>query len=87
MRDFAEGVGLLTGWPQPAVVEDQPVAAVEEVKIEVADAKSKQQLKDRAAKIYKQHVEIVKLRHELTAAAEEKKQLEEEIKTRSEEVY
>ena len=29
----------------------------------------------------------MKLRHELTAAAEEKKQLEEEIKTRSEEVY
>ena len=72
---------------QPAVVEDAPAAPSEETKTEAADGKTKQQLKDRAAKIYKQHVEIVKLRHELTAAAEEKKQLEDEIKARSAEVY
>ena len=52
-----------------------------------ADAKSKQMLKDRAAKIYKQHMEIVKLRHELEAAVEEKNTVELEIKSRSEEVY
>ena len=51
------------------------------------DPKSKQQLKDRAAKIFKQHCEIVKLRHELESANEEKKQLEEEVKSRNEEFY
>ena len=53
----------------------------------VTDAKSKQMLKDRAAKIYKQHMEIVKLRHELEGAMEEKKTVEQEIKSRNEEVY
>jgi len=52
-----------------------------------SDPKSKQLLKDRAAKIYKQHVEIVSLRHQLEAANEEKINLEHEIKTRNEEVY
>ena len=44
-------------------------------------------LKDRAAKIYKQHMEIVKLKHELEMAMEDKKTVEEEIKVRNEEVY
>ena len=44
-------------------------------------------LKDRAAKIYKQHMEIVKLKHELEGALDEKKTIEEEIKVRNEEVY
>lgn len=48
---------------------------------------SKHTLKERAAKIYKQHMEIVKLRHELTSAIEEKQALEQEIKSRNQEVY
>ena len=50
-------------------------------------AKQKQALKDRQAKIFKQHVEIVSLKNDLKTAVEEKAQLEQEIKSRSEEVY
>ena len=52
-----------------------------------SDPKKAQLLKDRAAKIFKQHMEIVKLREELAKASEEKKQIEEELKSRTDEVY
>ena len=44
-------------------------------------------MKDRAAKIYKQHAEIIKLKSALETAIEEKKQLEDEVRSRSDEVY
>ena len=52
-----------------------------------ADPKKIQLLKDRAAKIYKQHMEIVKLKDELKHAIEEKQSIEEEIKARNDEFY
>jgi len=71
---------------QPVSSAEAPVTADEGTTL-LADAKTKQLLKDRAAKVYKQHVEIVNLRHELEKAVEEKKSLEDEIRSRSEEVY
>jgi septal ring factor EnvC (AmiA/AmiB activator) len=43
--------------------------------------------KEDRAKIFKQHMEIMKLREELINAAKEKQSLEEEIKARNQEVY
>ena len=44
-------------------------------------------MKERAAKIYKQHLEIQGLKAEMRRAAEEKATLEDEIKNRNEEMY
>ena len=51
------------------------------------DADTKSTLKERAAKIYKQHIEIQKLKAELNRATEEKATVEDEIKNRNEEMY
>ena len=51
------------------------------------DGETKATLKERAAKIYKQHLEIVKLKQELKNASEEKAAVEDEIKNRNEEIY
>ena len=51
------------------------------------DGESKATLKERAAKIYKQHLEIQKLKEELRSATDEKVSLEDEIKNRNEEMY
>ena len=52
-----------------------------------SDPKKAQLLKERAAKIFKQHVEIMKYREELKLAMEDKEQIEAELKARSDEVY
>ena len=51
------------------------------------DGETKATLKERAAKIYKQHLEIVKLKQELKNASEEKAAVADEIKNRNEEIY
>lgn len=51
------------------------------------ESKQSKPSKDQRAKIFKQHMEIMKLREELQNALTERQQLEEEIKARREEVY
>jgi len=45
------------------------------------------QIQENAMKVFKQHLEIVKLKEELEAALREKEELEEEVSSRSKEVY
>ena len=76
----------------PATTETETVAAQPgqgslPISSDSVDPNTKQTLKDRAAKIYKQHAEIIKLKSALETAIEEKKQLEDEVRSRSDEVY
>ena len=66
-----------------------PAADEDEGKDEDSKDKKKKQpaSKAHAAKIFKQHLEICKLKTELTNAIKEKEDLETEVKERSEEMY
>ena len=44
-------------------------------------------MQENAMKVFKQHLEIVKLKEELDAAKKEKEELEEEISSRNKEIY
>ena len=66
----------------PAVAD----GAVQQINTSL-DGDTKNTLKERAAKIYKQHIEITKLKQELKNAIEEKAAVELEIQSRNEEVY
>lgn len=68
----------------PAAVAEG--AAVQQTN-ESNNTESNTTLKERAAKIYKQHIEIQNLKKVLKEATEEKATLEDEIKNRNEEMY
>lgn len=51
------------------------------------DPAQQAQIQENAMKVFKQHIEIVKLKEELENAKKEKEELEEEISTRNKEIY
>lgn len=55
--------------------------------INVQDPVQLAQMQENAMKVFKQHIEITKLKEELDAALKEKEELEEEISSRNKEMY
>jgi hypothetical protein len=54
---------------------------------DLKDPAHQAQIQENAMKVFKQHLEIVKLKEELESAVKEKEELEEEIGTRNKEIY